>query len=387
MAALPRERLSDLRAAAVRLPGLRVLRNDRFSVAVFGVLAFLSALRSIPSPQWFSIELDNYAWALNRLMTGQRVYSVPLPNNPLNPGAHYTPPPFTPLLGGQFADAPVLWGIINLSAIVAGMLFAAAASGAISGRQPLRAIAVAVVAAVAFGPAVTVLLLGNQQGFVVLALGGGWWLEQRGRLGTSGVALAAGGLLKMFPGLLFVRTIARGQWRPLLSGLVTAVVVIVASAVILGPQRYINFLRNMIERAQPAFAQTFNVAPATLFESIPATALILIAGILVIAWSARHDAAAVSFARAILVSLVVWPVSWYQYASIALIAAAATLDRRTWRWLAMSLFLFSIASPLTWIAGGVVGWIGMGKFRAYAAEAMVEEPEAAPALAGVTVPA
>jgi hypothetical protein len=388
MAALPRERFTHLRATAQRLPGIRVLRNDHFAVAIFGLLGVLSVLRNFPSPQWFSIELDNYAWALNRLMTHQRIYSVPLPDNPLNPGAHYTPPPFSPLLGGQFADAPILWGIINLSAIVAGMLFAAAASGAISGRQPLRSIMVAVLAAVAFGPAVTVLLLGNQQGFVVLALGGGWWLERRGRPGTSGVALAAGGLLKLFPSLLFVRTIGRQQWRALLAGVATSVVVIAASAVLLGPQRYINFLRNMIERAQPAFDRDFNLAPATILDSIPVTAILLIAGILLIVRSAHRDDAAVSFARAIIVSLVVWPVSWYQYASIALIAAAATLDRRTWRWLAMSLFLFSIANPLTWIAGGAVGWIGIGKFRQVAAEApAVEETEVARAAVGVSVPA
>jgi hypothetical protein len=388
MAVLPRERLTDLRATAQGLPGVRVLRNDRFAVAIFGLLGFLSAVRNLPSPEWFSVELDNYAWALNRLMTGQHIYSVPLPHNPLNPGAHYTPPPFSPLLGGQFADAPVLWGIINLSAIVAGMLFAAAASGAISGRHPMRAVAVAVVAAVAFGPAVTVLLLGNQQGFVVLALGGAWWLERWGRPAASGVALAAASLLKLFPGLLFARTIARAHWRKLIAAAATTTVVIVVSAVLLGPQRYINFLRNMIERAQPAFSREFNVAPATVFDSIPVTALLLIAGTLLIVRSARRDDPAVSFARAIVVSLVVWPVSWYQYASIALIAAAATLDRRTWRWLALSLFLFSIANPLTWIAGGVVGWIGMGKFREVASEApAVEETEVAGAIVGVSVPA
>jgi chromate transport protein ChrA len=155
----------------------------------------------------------------------------------------------------------------------------------------------------------------------------------------------------------------------------------VVSALVLGPQRYVNFLRNIIERAQPAFNREFNLAPATLFDSIPVTAVILIAGILLIARSARRDEPAVSFARAILVSLVVWPVSWYQYASIALIAAAATLDRRTWRWLAMSLFLFSIANPLMWIAAGVVGWIGMGKF------AEAPEPTRAEEIAPVLVAA
>jgi hypothetical protein len=388
MAALPRERLTDLAAAAGRLPGIRVLRNDRFSIGIFGLLGVLSAIRNLPSPEWFSVELDNYAWALNRLLTHQRIYSVPLPNNPLNPGAHYTPPPFSPLLGGQFADAPVLWGIINLSAMVAGMLFAAAASGAISGRQPLRAILVAVLAAVAFGPVVTVLLLGNQQGFVVLALGGAWWFERRGRFAASGIALSAAALLKLFPGLLFVRTIARAHWRKLIAAAATTTGVVVVSALVLGPQRYVNFLRNIIERAQPAFNREFNLAPATLFDSIPVTALILIAGILLIARSARRDEPAVSFARAILVSLVVWPVSWYQYASIALIAAAATLDRRTWRWLALSLFLFSIANPLTWIAGGVVGWIGVGKFREAAVESpAVEQTEVAGAPVVVSVPA
>jgi glycosyl transferase family 87 len=390
MAALTQERVTDLWATALRLPGLRVLQNDRFSVGIFGVLALVSAVRNLPSPAWFSVELDNYAWALNRLMTHQHIYSVPLPNNPLNPGAHYTPPPFTPLLGGQFANTPILWGIINLSAIVAGMLFAAAASGAISGRQPLRAIAVAVVAAVAFGPTVTVLLLGNQQGFVVLALGATWWLERRRRSALSGIALAASWLLKLFPGLLFVRTIGREQWRALLAGLATSIVVIGVSAVVLGPHRYINFLRNMLERAQPAFDQDFNVAPATMFDSIPITAIIVIAGILLIVRSAHRDEPAVSFARAIIISLVVWPVSWYQYASIALVASAATLDRRTWRWLALSLILFSIANPLTWIAGGVVGWIGMGRFREARVDAqapVVDEAATAPALAGASVPA
>jgi hypothetical protein len=361
--AASRQRLSEVRAAALDLPGIRVLRNDRFTAAVFCLVAVLSALRNLPAPPWFSVELNNYAWAFQRLMTGQRLYSVPLPNNPLNPGAHYTPPPFTPLLGGQFGDNPFLWGVINVSAMVAGILFAAAGSGAISGRHPLRSITAALLAVVAFGPAVTVLLLGNQQGFVVLALGARWWLERRGRLAAAGVAMASAALMKLFPGLLFARTIARGQWRALGAAAATAVVVIVSSALLFGPQRYVNFLHNLIDRAQPAYNRDFNVAPAALFDSLPLTVVIVVAGVMLIVWSARRDDPAVSFARAIIVTLVVWPVSWYQYASIALIAAAATLDRRNWRWLALSLILFAIANPWTWIAGGVIGWIGAGRFR------------------------
>jgi Glycosyltransferase family 87 len=361
MAAASLQRLSDLRMATGRLPGFRVLGNDRFTAAMFGLLAFFSTVRSVPGPEWFSVELHNYAWALDRLVTSQRIYSVPLPNNPLNPGAHYTPPPFSPLLGGQFADTPVLWGIINVSAMVLGVYLAAAASGALAGRHPLRAATTALVAVLIFGPAVTVVLLGNQQGFVLLALGGAWWLERR-HPAASGVALAAAALLKLFPGMLLARTIARGHWRKVVSAVATTTVVIVVSAVLLGPQRYVNFLHNLIDRAQPAFDQDFNLAPATILDSIPATAVILLVGVFVIARSGRRDRAAVSFGRAIIVSLVVWPVSWYQYASIALIAAAATLDRRTWRWLALSLFLFSIANPLTWLAAAAVGWIGMGRF-------------------------
>ena len=136
MAARPGATLARFGATAERMWGVRALRNDRFTAAVFGLLALLSAAWSLPSPEWISVELRNYAWALDRLITGQHIYLVPLPDNPLNPGAHYTPPPFTPLLGGQFADSPILWGVINLCAMAAGILFAAAASGAVSGRRP-----------------------------------------------------------------------------------------------------------------------------------------------------------------------------------------------------------------------------------------------------------
>ena len=356
-------RLSALRTHTRRLWGVRTLANDHFVVAVFSVLAVLSVLRNLPAPQWISVELRNYAWAFQRLMTGQRIYADPLPNNPFNPGAHYTPPPFTPLLGGQFANDPLLWGVINLSAMAAGVLFAAAASGVLSRRGVLPAIVAAIVGTACFGPAVTVLLLGNQQGFVVLALGIAWWLERNRRAGAAGVATAAGGLLKLFPGLLFVRVIARQQWRVLAAGIATAGLVVAASSVLFGFQRYVNFAGNLIARVQPTYGRDFNVAPATLVDSTAASALIILAGVVLIALSARRDDPAVSFARAIMVSLVVWPVSWYQYATVMLIAAAATLDRRTWRWLGLSLFLFSVGHPLTWVVGAVVGWYGAGKFR------------------------
>jgi hypothetical protein len=356
-------RFSALRTRIRRLWGVRALDNDRFVVAVFGVLAVLSALRNLPASEWISVELRNYAWAFQRLMTGERIYSVPLPNNPLNPGAHYTPPPFSPLLGGQFVNDPILWGVINLSAMAAGVLFAAAASGVMSRRRVLPAIAIAIVGTALYGPAVTVLLLGNQQGFVVLALGLAWWLERRRRGGASGIALAAGGLLKLFPGLLFVRSIARQQWRVLIAGLATTVVVVAASAVLFGFQRYVNFTHNLIERAQPAFGRDFNVAPATIPDSIVVTGMLILAGVALIVWSARRDDAAVSFARAIIVSLVMWPVSWYQYASVMLIASAATIERRNWRWLALSLFLFATGHPLTWLAGAAVGWYAAGRFH------------------------
>jgi hypothetical protein len=343
--------------------GLRALRNDRFAVVVFGILAVLTALRNFPDPDWISVELRNYGWALNRLVTGQHMYFVALPNNPSNPTAHYTPPPFTPLLGGQFVDAPIVWGIINLSAMTAGVLFAAAASGAVSGRRPLSAVVVAVLVAAFFGPAMTVLLLGNQQGFVVLALGGGWWLERRGRTGAAGVALVAGGLLKLFPGLVLVRSAARAEWRALACALAAAVVVVVASALLLGPHRYVNFLRSLVDRAQPAFGRDFNLAPSAVVGSLPVSALLVLVGCAVIAWSARRDPAPVSFARAVVVSLIVWPVSWYEYASVVLVAAAVTFDRRTWRWLASALVLFSIANPFAWLAGAAVAWVGAGRFR------------------------
>jgi hypothetical protein len=73
-----------------------------------------------------------------------------------------------------------------------------------------------------------------------------------------------------------------------------------------------------------------------------------------------------------MLSLVVWPVSWYQYATVMLIAAAATFDQRTWRWLALSLFLFSVGHPLTWVVGAAAGWYGAGKFG----EAPASVPEA-----------
>jgi hypothetical protein len=376
-------RFSALQTRIRHLWGVRALANDRFVVAVFAVLAILGALRNLPAPEWTSVELRNYAWAFQRLMTGERIYSSPLPNNPLNPGAHYTPPPFTPLLGGQFVDDPILWGVINLSAMAAGVLFAAAASGVVSRPRVLPAILTAIVGTACFGPAVTVLLLGNQQGFVVLALGLAWWVERHRRAGASGVALAAGSLLKLFPGLLFVRSIARQQWRVVVAGMATAAVVVATSSVLFGFQRYINFTRNLIERAQPAFGRDFNVAPSALLDSMGVSALIVLLGVILIAWSARRDDPAVSFARAIIVSLVVWPVSWYQYASVMLIAAAATVDRRTWRWLALSLFLFSVGHPAAWLAGGVVGWYGAGKFRE--APAVVPEARVERAVSGVVV--
>jgi hypothetical protein len=88
----------------------------------------------------------------------------------------------------------------------------------------------------------------------------------------------------------------------------------------------------------------------------------VVVGVVLIVWSARRDEPAVSFARAIIVSLVAWPVAWYQYASVLLVAAGATADRRSWRWLALSLFLFATGHPVTWIAGAAVGWFGAGRF-------------------------
>jgi hypothetical protein len=170
----------------------------------------------------------------------------------------------------------------------------------------------------------------------------------------------------------------------LLCAAVTTMVVVGSSALLFGPQRYVNFLVNLVNRAQPAFEQEFNVAPVAMFDSIPVTAVVLLAGVLLIARSARRDEPAVSFARAIIVSLVVWPVSWYQYASVVLIAAAATLDRRTWRWLALSLLLFSIANPWTWIAAAIVGWVGAGRFRAVDEVAVAAEAERTPAISALS---
>ncbi|OGN81556.1 MAG: hypothetical protein A2X23_13035 [Chloroflexi bacterium GWC2_73_18] len=341
-----------------RIWGIRTLANDRFIVAAVAVVSALLVLGDLTAPDWLGFHLRNYAWALERSLTGQPIYLVPLPHAPAAFPIYYTPPPYAALLGGQLAAYPVAWSLLNLGAVAAALaLVVRTLPAAVRERLgPAGGGLLALLATVGFAPAITVAALGDQMGIVSLGIAFAWWAERLDRPIPGGLGLGLAAALKLFPGLALVRTLARGEVRALLGAAAVGALLVVASLPFMGASIYGDFLSASFRRIEEVAGRGFNLAPSGLFPS-PWSYALLLGGAALIAWSARRDPPRVSFARATVVAVAAWPVAWLQYACVALVAMAATLGPRTWRWYAFAFVLFGIANPITFaLASAIIAW-------------------------------
>jgi hypothetical protein len=158
-------------------------------------------------------------------------------------------PPFLALLLASLGHLPyvvafVIWDLVLLSAILAGLYFAVSAAD-FSGVNAWLVGAVALVSISIF----VTLLQGQATGLTVLGLGLSYWCWKKDKMGLAGAALALTlfkpHLVLLMPGLL----LARREWRALASLAMVSMVLVVASAIAFGPNVWVDYLKLLSSQA------------------------------------------------------------------------------------------------------------------------------------------
>lgn len=243
-------------------------------------------------------------------------------------------------------------------------------------------------------PAVALILLSNalwenllngQYGCILLCLVVLVWAADRsGRPVVAGIALGLATAIKVFPVLLFVYLVMRKRWAAVLAGLGTVVAVCVVTGLFLGPSIFEHYMtdvyprfawfRNSWPNASLAgfWYRLFDTAPEiqrlcyqtrpTFFCPLLALASTLLSDLALWLglWAVTRRAHALSqddsgFALAVVVALLVSPITWPHYLVILVLPFAITWnslgsrDRRRW------LFLCIVAVTLFLSPGFLIG--------------------------------
>ncbi len=401
--------------------GLRLLRKPRVRLVVLvGVLAVVLAYRLGQFVFWtgqiqWAYDFSFYWVAAGHLLHGEPIYSAMQLGGPYAPqgqvGFLY-PPPFAVALipfALVFGDPRLAeWGWTALDAvIVVAAVLALHRSERLGERYPLlaeRGRWLLVGAAFAFPPVVAELVLGNVNilllGLFMLA-----WLGIRrdapspetpapdaptGIAGSSapaasaviaGIAIGVVTVIKVFPGLLILWFVLTGRSRAAGWAIAAAVIVAAITLPVTGLQPWLDYPTVLANLSAPVdtkdtLAPTIWLMPYIGFTL--ARLLVTAIGLVIVVWTARTTSTRISFAIAVLVSILVAPALYQHYLAILILPFGLALGAGIrLRWLALAYFLMwggqqGALGDLAWIVNKGLPTAGalllLGLFMARASE-------------------
>jgi hypothetical protein len=198
-------------------------------------------------------------------------------------------------------------------------------------------------------PLLQQLIHGQLNLVLLLLVTGAWAADRSGRPGWSGVLVGAATAIKLFPGFLFLYFLLRRQWSALVTGAVTLALLTGLTAVVLGPEVYATYLREVVPRLESYRSSWFNASlvgfwtrlfnPATREEHVEplwrsawaARAGILLSWLAVVAlaaWSVQRARTRLqldhAFGVAVTGMLLLSPITW-DYAFLLLLVPIALL--------------------------------------------------------------
>jgi hypothetical protein len=313
------ERSALLVRALVRLgPGL-VLAI--FACTLLAVLASAGAT--------LGYDAAAYLQAADRLLAGQPLYD-PGVSAAVGYGVYLYPPPFA-LAVVPFAILPApldLWGWLT------AMVVAFLVGTALLPVRPGVRWSIVLLAAVSF-PFLYSVKLGQVEPLLYLAFAVGWrWID---RPRPTGLAVAAGTLVKLQPGLLFGWMIATRRWRTLAVGLVAVAIAVAVTTVVAGVAVWSDYLALLGRINRPITTPQNLTIGAIAYRagaSLDAATTIQWASVAaamaatVFTWVRRG--AATAFLVGVVASQLLSPVLWSHYAMLLLLPVALLLQRRQW---------------------------------------------------------
>jgi hypothetical protein len=365
-----------------------------FAALMFwGVMAWLGVTMFNATPRIAAFDLDLLVQAGRAVAAGQQPYDPAILGGaaPDAVGLFYSYPPIVgqalaPIAGLPLGVLAIAWSVISIAALAAVIVVIRDRLGAPTRTAALVAATVAV-SAMAL-PMLVAVLFGNLDaifpalyGLVLVAA-----ISPRRRDGVAGgIALALGGLTKVYPGALglwfLIRWLrdrrlpqARRWLTPIAAAVGVAVVVVGVSVLVFGIRPWGDYSivaataaraeivdhRNDAPAAQLALWLGADSATARLFH-LPVLAAAVVA-IALAAWRVRDPLE--SLAIAATASLFVLPISWVHYPGVLIpfgIAAVIRVRdlrarRRIATLLAVALLVGAVAIlwlPLLWVAIGL----------------------------------
>lgn len=240
------------------------------AVTIAAGLAYLVAVPLV-RPEQLAVATDVYYHAGRAFLAGGDPYAV---TPPAHPGFRYIYPPLVLLavlphaLTGSPAGAYALQTLVNLATAgaLAVMLFRGIEDAGIELTRRDRLL----VGGVAVGSvhSIPVLVMGQVNLQLALAIAVGARLLTRGRNGPAGVAFALAAAVKLFPAIVGVWLLRLRAWRAVAAAIVTGIGTIAAGAVLFGPELTRTFFTDVLpaERQSTVFAGGLD--PSVMFVSI-----------------------------------------------------------------------------------------------------------------------
>jgi hypothetical protein len=281
------------------------------------------------SDRAWGYDYSAYHQAAERVLDGQPIYSAAQIAGAFPPQEQYAYlyPPFlalvvTPLAAvfEDFRAAMVIWSAM-------GLIVLAAAVWSIGRREGMRDTALVVPAAAAIAlPAVGFELVMGNVHLLLVGLFAIAWLGVRS--GTRNGELVAGAsvgiclLIKVFPVLLILWFMLTRRYVAAVAGVATAVVLVAVTIPAVGLQPWLDYPRVLANIGPPAELWS-SIAPASLLAEFVgftlARLIVVVLGLALLVWSALRQPAAISYAVAIMVSLLVVPTMYIHYLGVAVV--------------------------------------------------------------------
>ncbi|MEA2673621.1 MAG: alpha,2-mannosyltransferase [Chloroflexota bacterium] len=349
--------------------GLRLLAKPRVRLAIVVFVALIVVVYRAyqlayltTQPQW-GYDLSFYWTAAQHLIHGEPIYSLAQLSGPYAPqgqdGFLY-PPPFAALMIPLAAVTPDarsaewIWSAFGI-AIVLITLAALLRSERLGQRFSMlrgRGGWLLLAAAFAFPPVIGELSIGNVH-LVLLGLFTLAWLGiRRGDLAgdaMAGIGLGAAALIKVFPGVLLVWLLATRRYRAAVAMVVAAAALVIVTLPFTGIEPWLQYPR-VLGNLSAVYDTTDTISPAIWLAPYlgftTARWLVLGIGVVIVVWSARssgRDAVpAISFATAVVVSVLIAPNVFHHYLAIFVLPLILGLAAGVrLRWLALAYLLMS----------------------------------------------
>jgi alpha-1,2-mannosyltransferase len=225
----------------------------------------------------------------------------------------------------DFYPAYAIWVGLGL-AVFAGATFWLARRVTRTGLLPAALSPVVLTGAMLALPAVSgELVNGNVDFFLAGLLVVAWWGIARADVAGerwAGIALGVATLVKVFPALVVLWLLVRGRYRAVGWAIAAAAALALASLPLTGIEPWLQYPAVLLNMGG-ALDTTFALAPSTwltpLLGAIPARLIVDLACVAVVAWVARRAPVGVGFATSIVASLLITPLLWSHYLTIAVV--------------------------------------------------------------------